>query len=497
MGMRFTGRLTVVWFTAVVAPFAILDCTGSERAGSGGAHQEAVGELYQVLRAPPVTDPIPAAPTTALPVASPPAPSIVFVVMDTVRADHLSLCGYERPTSPTLESLRARGAAVSCDAYAPSDWTMPSHASYFTGLLPTEHGANYASHAEVAGHRATVAHGLKVTPMRADVPTLAGQLAADGYQTVMVAANPILGGASGLSRGFQVVRTRPKGTDRRKDWVTPALKQTLATDVDPKRPLFLMVNLVAAHDPWGAPPSGVPWRSAAVGPLDPVRFAHQVLAYWSGHLDPAKVPALRRQYSALYDYGVWREDHQLGVVLDTLEHAGWLGPGFRVVITSDHGEMVIEHGLWRHLFVYEGNIRVPLVVYESAAPPSLPAALPAIVSHDLVRTGRLPATLPPIVTESIPNPDLRGIPRRFFRPAVSLHTGTGKLVWMDDHYYRFDLATDPGEMSPHPLDATDPGRSELARYATRVAAGGKPHALAPGDDAELRKQLESLGYLHR
>ena len=72
--------------------------------------------------------------TEAEPVPSVVQPTVLFVVMDTVRADHTSLCGYDRPTTPTLEALRADGASVSCGGVAPGSWTIPSVASFFTGM---------------------------------------------------------------------------------------------------------------------------------------------------------------------------------------------------------------------------------------------------------------------------------------------------------------------------------------------------------------------------
>ena len=73
---------------------------------------------------------------------------VVFVVLDNVRADHLSLCGYERPTSPNLEAFAAT-AWSSCEAVVPGSWTVPSHASFLTGLEVAHHGAHYARGAVV------------------------------------------------------------------------------------------------------------------------------------------------------------------------------------------------------------------------------------------------------------------------------------------------------------------------------------------------------------
>src|SRR5512138_3439180 len=75
----------------------------------------------------------------------PARPNVVFVVLDTVRADHASLCGYERPTTPNLEQLAKLGATFSCDAYAPGSWTLPSHASFFTGVDVATHRVDFTS----------------------------------------------------------------------------------------------------------------------------------------------------------------------------------------------------------------------------------------------------------------------------------------------------------------------------------------------------------------
>ncbi len=67
--------------------------------------------------------------------------TIIFIVVDTLRADRTSLCGYALPTTPTLERLAANGASFTCDAHTPASWTLPSHASFFTGRDVSEHGA--------------------------------------------------------------------------------------------------------------------------------------------------------------------------------------------------------------------------------------------------------------------------------------------------------------------------------------------------------------------
>src|SRR5262249_40669285 len=120
--------------------------------------------------------------TRPLPSAS--SPHVLWIVLDTVAADHLSLHGYGRPTSPTLESLARRGVRFD-RVQAPSSWTLPSHASFFTGRWPHELSAGW------------------LTPLDATHPTLAEHLGSQGYATAGFIANLFYCGAdTGLERGF-------------------------------------------------------------------------------------------------------------------------------------------------------------------------------------------------------------------------------------------------------------------------------------------------------
>ncbi len=120
--------------------------------------------------------------------ALPPAPAgarnVLLIVWDTVRAGNLSLYGYERPTTPNLERLAGRGVRFDL-AFSTSSWTLPAHASLFTGRWPHELGVDWKS------------------PLRDDVPTLAEYLAAHGYDTAGFAANlDYCTRETGLARGF-------------------------------------------------------------------------------------------------------------------------------------------------------------------------------------------------------------------------------------------------------------------------------------------------------
>ncbi len=102
-------------------------------------------------------------------------PNVIFVVMDTLRADRTSLCGYMHPTTPKLEELVERGASYACNSHSPSTWTLPSHATFFTGLGPEDHQAGSG------GNTKGMTWG-SVTLLGPRWPTLAEEMAARGYR---------------------------------------------------------------------------------------------------------------------------------------------------------------------------------------------------------------------------------------------------------------------------------------------------------------------------
>ena len=123
-----------------------------------------------------------APPSGAAPVG---APDVVLIVLDTVRAADMSSYGYKRATTPTFDALAKEGALF-LDATAPSTWSLPSHASLFTGLFPSAHGAHEESRV-----------------LSTDVPTLGEVLGRNGYETLSFTANPHISDGFGLTRGFQ------------------------------------------------------------------------------------------------------------------------------------------------------------------------------------------------------------------------------------------------------------------------------------------------------
>jgi arylsulfatase A-like enzyme len=299
----------------------------------------------------------------ALPAAScrgfdPGRPDVVLVVVDTLRADHLGVYGYDRPTSPRIDRLAA-GGAVFENAWAAAPWTLPSVMSVVTGRYPSDHRVEN--------------DGLRLP---AGVPTLAGTLRAAGYRTGGFVAHVYASRLFGFDRGFDVFEdfglARPDyrleaGLEPDAARVTDAALEWLRRQK--KEPVFLLAHYFDPHWPYAAPGED---RDAFPSDYDgPLGTDYDSL---SKYLDP-RVP-IPDDYRAFlinrYDGEIRWTDRQIGRLLDGIAAAG-RGARAWVVLTADHGEEFKEHGSMGHgRQLYEEAIRVPLVIARAAsgaAPP--------------------------------------------------------------------------------------------------------------------------------
>ncbi|MBX6312588.1 MAG: sulfatase-like hydrolase/transferase [Isosphaeraceae bacterium] len=311
----------------------------------------------------------------ALPKAPAGAPNVLLIVLDTVRADHLSLYGYHRATSPHLAKLARRGVRFA-HARAPAPWTLPSHASMFTGRWPHELSAR------------------DDRPLDASEPTLAEFLAARGYATAGFVANTFFCNPwYGLGRGFHhyegddrslVATLRTSGLGRRIVRATVSARNArpdayfdrkdaarinrdflrwLPSRGD--RPFFAFLNYYDAHDPY-VPPDSAPRRFGLrpQGPAD-----DELLRTWSvaGKLEPTpRNVALGRDS---YDNCIAYLDEQLGQLFEELDRRGLLRNTV-VIVTADHGEHFGEHGLFGHgNSLYGPEVHVPLLIVAPAGVP--------------------------------------------------------------------------------------------------------------------------------
>ena len=313
------------------------------------------------------------------------ASNVLIIVMDTVRADHLSALGYNRSTTPNLDRLASRGVLFE-NAISTSSWTLPAHASILTGRYPFEHGAEE-----------------KIYDGR--YPTLPEAFRMRGYRTGAFSANTYyFAHTNGFGRGFQyfdgvftnladalmrtlygrnlmMVYEAATHSDlpgrKRADLVNARFLDWVREDSS--RPYFAVLNYFDAHDPY-LPPS--PFRGWFAGRPD----VGGVLNGW-GERESLDRPSDIRSEQDAYDGGIAYEDDCIGRLLQAL---GERGPAedTLVAVVSDHGEFFGEHGLFLHknaLFL-EG-IRVPLLLaWPGHLPPGVRVASPVSIAS-------LPATL--------------------------------------------------------------------------------------------------------
>jgi hypothetical protein len=410
------------------------------------------------------------------------APHLVaLVVLDTLRADRTSLCGYTKPNTPVLNQLRELGAATTCDAYSPATWTLPAHASYFTGEPTSAHGV----------------HTLG-TPLAPEFETLAESYAARGYQTLFISANPVFNkAASGFWQGFdRVVIAKGLTGPLRSESFARVVESELAR-LDPEKPVFLFVNIFDAHDPYPPVPEGLSWAKAMprenLHPhtADP---ANPYYAFVTGAMKPEDQPGYLDRIQNSYDHAILVADRNLGALVRLLKQDKWLRRPHRVVITSDHGEHLGEHGLLRHgSATWQTVTRIPFLVMDTTreSPHTLPAVLNATATHQLLLHGTLPET--PLLVESASayNED-------DFKPSwmtLSLwNSPIDKIMVFDGKRWRFDLEKDPMESNPLPLPDEHPLAPTMAeRLAAHEASIAK--ALAEGPNAELMEMLKEVGYV--
>lgn len=291
------------------------------------------------------------------------SPSVLLIVLDTLRADHLSSYGYDRPTSPNLDAFAAQGIRFE-HAYANSSWTLPTHATLMTGLLPSEHGAT------VRRNR---------SPLRAELPVLSEALAARGYLTAGFVANATwLTPWMGLHRGFlhyesyyhspldavrrsyygrQMARRLfprlgiPRETRLSAPQINTALLQWI--DRNPGRPFFAFLNYMEAHAP-NPVPSSFSGRFQGASAWSKARLGAKALT--------AEEIVRREEWIGNYDTAINYLDSQLGELFEELKRRG-LFEDMLIIVTSDHGEMFGQHHLFDHgNSLYEEVIRVPLML---------------------------------------------------------------------------------------------------------------------------------------
>jgi arylsulfatase A-like enzyme len=426
-----------------------------------------------------------------------PAPDVILVSIDTLRADHLGVYGYAGSTSPHLDAF-ARESLVYENAFSPSPWTLPAHASLFTGLYPDEHRAG---------------HDAPFVALGPEPPTLAEKLREAGYRTVGFSAGGVMSARYGLARGF----------DRWHEWTRASLRSVLPAvfaelGAEPERPLFLFLHTYDVHGPYAA------WeeRGPAPGAAAPDPEWQRVRRI--GYHDYLGLDRFRglADVVAAYDAGIAHTDAQLGRLFARLREVGSYDASL-IVVTSDHGESLYERELYiGHSFsLHDEEIRVPLLV-------RLPGSR---------RTGRVPGlvslvdVMPLVLGVAGGGPE--GAAEASLRPGAltpdrssvrgeATHTGARYLrtqdrKWITQPHPRgspasrvpagladrfgwdgraFDLVRDPAERrsTGSPEESGEAASEPLRPW---LAAGDPPglgQDPAPAD-AEQMERLRALGYV--
>ncbi len=436
--------------------------------------------------------------------------NIVLISIDTLRADHVGLYGYERGTTPRLDALGAESLVFE-RAYSSASHTLPAHVSLLTGVEPYHHGVITSDDA-----------------LPAEISTLARLLSEAGYQTGGFVNSGYLHKKFGLARGFDVydfahnqqLRESIQGPSfgRTAEETNRAIERWLDT-AETNRPLFLFAHYYDVHSDWG--------RLAYEAPAEQ-RARFELPRPRSRQLDPGEeesasthLQSLNRErvelglaerdwLRSLYDAGIAYTDGQVGALLDALADRGWLEQSL-VIVTSDHGEEFQEHGLLLHEQVYEELMRVPLII---RLPPERTTSGP--------RTGRIEALvrhvdLLPSVLEWVGLPVPDGLAGRSLLPLVAgrdagpriavlqnqrssqigVSDGRAKLV-IDTSTERtqlFDLERDPGET----IDRSDGAEAEIRRLQAQrrqhlARAPRRPVAPSVPVDPVVAESLRALGY---
>jgi arylsulfatase A-like enzyme len=407
----------------------------------------------------------------------PKSANVLLVVLDTVRADHLSLYGYERPTSPQLERLAARGTRFD-QARAAAPWTLASHASMFTGRWTHDLATGW------------------MHPLRGDVLTVAEYLGSLGYATAGFVGNTFYCAYdSGLNRGFtryqdyvldklSAVRTvhmidqtlttfgssLPMGERGFRQFSHGERK--IAADVnrefldwlsqrrEPRRPFFAFLNYADAHAPYVLP-AGEEYRFGTA-PESDADFLF-LLDAWS-QVDKRRIsPPARTLARDSYDNCLAYIDKCLGELVGELERRGVLEETL-VIVAADHGEGLGEHDLFDHgESLYRTEIRVPLLIV-------LPGGRgrSAVSVNEFVSLRDIPATVADVVRPEAKPPFPGRTLTRFCRDTPSTSAGSsGEVAVLSEL------------SSPNP---TDPNQGRSPAYR------GPLVSLALGDFVYIRNE---------
>ncbi|MDY6853851.1 MAG: sulfatase [Thermodesulfobacteriota bacterium] len=312
-------------------------------------------------------------------------PNILFISIDTLRADHVSIYNeIEKETSPNIDRIAQKGYVFK-RAYTPSSWTLPAHASMMTGLFPSSHQADRSLHQTMS---------WPVDPLPYSALTLAEILRDNGYRTAGIISNPFVSSTFGMHQGFEffddqvdlfedirylslkdysilfkileifnIIDKDDYDGEQRVIEVNKRALDWFQKHRDDSAPFFLFLHYNEPHftyePPW-------PYNKSKSGmQLD---YFTDIELLNEGQFSLSSYGL--NDLTALYDGEISYLDHHLGIFFKKLKQWNLLDNTL-VIITSDHGESFNEHEIWQHgNSLYEEQIRVPLIIQHPKLVPS-------------------------------------------------------------------------------------------------------------------------------
>lgn len=414
-------------------------------------------------------------------------PSVILIVVDTLRADHLGTYGYSRDVSPRLDELAQR-ATVFETACSQAPHTIPSMLQIMSSRYR---------------------QGKKLAT---DTPTLAEILSAGGYGTAAVVENALFEftrDAGGLMRGFDTFyRNGLLSPDEvfQQHWKTPTPADVVTSQArrwvhahKEATPFFLWLHYFDPHDPY-LPPYSEDMETLSWG--SDSRLTGDIRAT---DLFPKKavVPppvdeADRRHLVDLYDAEIRYLDQALGELFEVLEREQLFDKSL-IIVAADHGESLGEHGQWTHgTSLFDQQIHVPLIVKYPGQRTGRRVSRP-VETLDIVPTVLEVSGVASKATfdgQSLTVPDTRGAAFVFWKDEWVVRTEEWKLLHREGEPHLYRISEDPGESTDLSAERPEVVRALLRARTARLAQIDVTEGALEGTAANALEEMRSLGYLN-
>mgnify|MGYP000055993836 CR=1 FL=1 len=450
-------------------------------------------------------------------------PNIVFILIDTLRADRLGAYGYQQSASQAIDAVAAEGAVFE-NVISPAPWTQPAMASLFSSTFPGVHKVvDYG-----LANRIKEGTQKKIAVFDDRFVTLAEVLKQAGYETAAFNANILLGKEYGFAQGFDLYADRSVKRKSTRGDVLNSEALAWLKQRDTEKPFFLYMHYMDVHGSYYARDEFVQQHVDKLGPvnnLTPLTPKEKnAMGYINGGFARKaadKYPELekyREFWSALYDAAITEMDYHIKSLVEGLKELG-LWDECYTMITADHGEELCERGIWSHgLSLYHTELHVPLLL---RWPGTIPAGQRIPTNTQLIDI--MPTLMDQLSLETVPGLQGRSLTsniegKQTARPVFSYaeavktgapqfaaYLGQWKLLLKADprqqtfaaEYY--DLKKDPSERvnlaEKHPAKVKQLSNAIQDQINTNLELGQQTQVITNPMASEHYDELKSLGYV--